>query len=68
MTDADPEPVDLDDLYLYTIPEAVDLLRISRSHFHSLVRQGKLHTLRLGSRTVVPRAEIRRLIREALDR
>ncbi|MEX3756957.1 helix-turn-helix domain-containing protein [Mycobacteroides abscessus] len=52
---------------LLTLAEALDVLRISRTHFYRLRRDGLIKTLRLGSRTLVPQQEITRLIREALD-
>jgi excisionase family DNA binding protein len=62
------EPVDLDDVGLLTIPEAIEHLRIGPSHLYKLMTGGTIRPLRLGSRTLIPRAEIRRLIAEALDR
>lgn len=60
------DPVDLDgDLTLLTIPEAIAALRIGSSHFYKLVSQRTIRPLRLGSRTLIPRSEIRRLIDEA---
>lgn len=58
------EPADLDDALL-TIAEAIAALRIGSSHFYRLMQEGTIHPLRLGRRTLIPRAEIRRLIREA---
>lgn len=51
---------------LLTIPEAIEVLRISRTHFFRLKRDQKIKTLRLGSRTLVPQREITRLINEAM--
>lgn len=51
---------------LLTIPEALKALRIGKSHFFNLAAQGRIRTLRLGGRTLVPEREIDRLIREAL--
>jgi excisionase family DNA binding protein len=56
-----------DDEWLLTVPEAAAQLRISRSHFFKLKRRGVIETVKLGSRTVVPRREIARLIDEAMD-
>ena len=55
-----------DDEWLLTVPEAAAQLRISRSHFFKLKRRGVIETVKLGSRTVVPRREITRLIDEAM--
>ena len=53
--------------WLLTIPETVEALRISRSHFFKLKNRGVIETVKLGSRTVVPLREITRLIDEALS-
>lgn len=55
-----------EDEWLLTVPEAAAQLRISRSHFFKLKRRGVIETVKLGSRTVVPRREIARLIDEAM--
>ncbi|MFN6549530.1 helix-turn-helix transcriptional regulator [Mycolicibacterium septicum] len=49
---------------LLTIPEAYTALRISRSHFFRLKRQGVICCIQLGHRTLVPAREISRLIAE----
>lgn len=53
------------DDWLYTVPQALEALRISRSHFFKLRRQGVITTIKLGHRTAVPRREISRLIAQA---
>ena len=49
---------------LLTIPEAIERLRISRTHFFRLKRQGVIVGMRLGHRTLIPQREIARLINE----
>lgn len=49
---------------LLTIPEAIEALRISRTHFFRLKREGIIVGMRLGYRVLIPLAEIRRLIEE----
>lgn len=49
---------------LLTIPEAIERLRISRTHFFRLKRQGVIVGMRLGHRTLIPSREIARLIAE----
>ncbi|EUA41856.1 helix-turn-helix domain protein [Mycobacterium avium subsp. avium 2285 (R)] len=56
------EPGDSDQLL--TIPEAIRVLRISRTHFFRLMRQGVIVPMRLGHRTLIPAREIQRLISE----
>lgn len=45
-----------------TVEEAAELLRISRGLAYVLVREGKLPSLRLGRRLVVPRRALMALI------
>lgn len=56
------EPGDPD--RLLSIPEAIEVLRISRTHFFRLMRQGTIVPMRLGGRTLIPMREIQRLISE----
>ncbi|MFC7754956.1 helix-turn-helix domain-containing protein [Tsukamurella soli] len=48
---------------LYTIPEAVEVLRISRAHLYNLINRGSVKSTRLGRRVLIPAAEIERLQR-----
>lgn len=49
---------------LLTIPEAIERLRISRTHFFRLKRRGEIVGIQLGYRTLIPQREIARLIDE----
>ncbi|WP_301121609.1 helix-turn-helix transcriptional regulator [Mycolicibacterium fortuitum] len=49
---------------LLTIPEAIQALRISRTHFFRLKRRGEIVGIQLGYRTLIPAREIQRLIEE----
>jgi excisionase family DNA binding protein len=46
------------------IPNACRALDISRSHLYDLAAQGKIRLIKIGNRTLVPEAEIRRLATE----
>ncbi|TDZ80145.1 Helix-turn-helix domain protein [Mycobacteroides salmoniphilum] len=65
MTQFPPNSSTLSDTLL-TVPQALEALKISRTHFYRLRGDGKIKTLQLGSRTLVPQREITRLINEAL--
>ena len=52
--------------YLLTVPQALEALHISRSSLHKQVKAGRIKTVRIGSRVLVPRREIERLIDEAV--
>jgi len=49
---------------LLSIPEVIQALRISRTHFFRLKREGVIVGMRLGHRTLIPSREIARLIDE----
>jgi excisionase family DNA binding protein len=44
-----------DEQLLLTIPEAVQILGVSRSHLYNLINQGTLPTIRLGRSVRIPR-------------
>ncbi len=48
-----------------TVEQAASALSISTRHAYSLVRSGELPALRLGSRWIVPKAALERLLSEA---
>lgn len=52
---------------LLTVPEACTLLRISRWSFYRLLREGRIETIRLGSRRLVPAAGLERLIEQLVQ-
>lgn len=46
---------------LYTIKEAIELLRISRSTIMRLIQHDLLKTVKITSRRLIPESEIQRL-------
>lgn len=46
----------------YTVPEAAAVLGIGRTAAYEAVRSGKIPTLRIGKRLLVPRAALERLL------
>lgn len=50
------------DTHLYTLSEAVELLRVSRGSVYRLIRSGQLEVVKIGGRTLVRDAELHRLI------
>lgn len=52
---------------LLTLAEAAELLRISGRHLRRVRLIGRVRTVHLGRRVLVPRREVHRLIDEALD-
>lgn len=51
----------LDTLQRYSIPEAKDFLRISRSSLYLLIESGNVFTIKEGKRIFIPGSEIARL-------
>ena len=49
------------------IPEVCKRLGIGRTLVYELIKKGKLRTIKLGSRTLVPESELHRLISETLN-
>ena len=48
---------------MYTRGDAMKILRIGETTFHWLTRTGKLQTVRIGGRVLIPAAELNRLCR-----
>src|SRR6516162_1348573 len=49
---------------MYTRSDAMRILRIGETSLHWLTRTGKLQTVRIGGRVLIPAAEIERLCRK----
>jgi excisionase family DNA binding protein len=49
-----------------TIPTACNRLGIGRTLLYDLLKQGKLKSIKLGNRTLIPESELQRLIAEQL--
>lgn len=48
----------------YTRGDAMKILRIGETSLHWLTRTGKLQTVRIGARVLIPAAEVERLCRK----
>ncbi|OBA93007.1 hypothetical protein A5666_00150 [Mycolicibacterium fortuitum] len=51
---------------LLSLPEAAAALRITTRHLRTLRKQGRIRTVQLGSRVLVPYREIIRIVDEAV--
>ena len=49
----------------YSPADAARALSIGRTYLYSLIRDGKLETRKLGSRTLIPASSLQRLLDEA---
>ena len=47
-----------------TVPEAAEMLRISRNFAYQLVREGKLPSIRFGKRILIPIAALTKMVEE----
>ena len=56
------------DRRVYTIPEAGQLLGLSRSSAYDAARRGDIPTLRIGRRVLVPRERLEQLLRGEGDK
>lgn len=50
------------DRFAYRVPEACIALGIGRTSLYELVKNGELRLIRIAGRTLVPRAELERLV------
>lgn len=55
-------PLDIDELWAISVPEAGRRLGISRAHAYRLVANGELPSVRLGHRTVLPLGALRSML------
>jgi excisionase family DNA binding protein len=56
------------ELLAYTVKDACRVLGIGRSMLYKLIAESKLKPIKIGRRTLIPRAEIERLFKkENLD-
>jgi excisionase family DNA binding protein len=52
---------------LLSVPEAAEMLGISRSHLYQLIQLGKLPVVRLGASVRIPRVWLERYIEDSVQ-
>jgi len=52
---------------VYRVDEAAEALRISRDTIYELIRSGRLRTIKVGSRRLVPLVALTEYVASALD-
>lgn len=52
---------------IYTLTEAAAIVGISYSLMRKFVKQGKIKTMRVGKRLMVPEAEVEKLLKELIE-
>ena len=57
-----------DDLRLVTLPDAARFLSVSRGSLYDLLSSGQLPSVHIGRARRVPMGELRRFVRERLER
>lgn len=57
-----------DDRLCYTIPEAAELLGLSRNFGYELARRGEIPIIKFGKRKLVPKARFEKMINEKEER
>ena len=55
------------DRLLFTVPEAAEMLGISRSHLYQLIQSDKLPVVRLGASVRIPRVWLERYIEDSVQ-
>ncbi len=57
-----PRHADLEKRLCITVPEAAEMLGISRNFAYELVKQGKLPVIIFGKRKLIPRAALEKML------
>jgi excisionase family DNA binding protein len=60
-----PMPIELDDVWLFTVEETCERLNIKKTKAYVLINAGKLRAVRAGGQTLIPAAALREYV-EAL--
>ena len=58
----DTPVADADDLHVYSVPETVQRLRISRAGVYNLFQSGDLPSVKIGARRVVRAGDLRKYL------
>lgn len=53
---------------LFKVPEAAEILSVSRSHMYGLIGAGKVPVIRLGASVRIPRAWLEKFVAEEVAR
>jgi excisionase family DNA binding protein len=54
----------MDNNECYTIEEVTNLLKISRQYLLNLRKEGKIKTIKIGSKVLIKRTEVERILKE----
>jgi excisionase family DNA binding protein len=57
--------MDIDNRWCLSVPEAAELLGISRNNAYELVKRGELPSIKLGKRKLIPKVALEKKLLEA---
>jgi len=57
--------IGIDKRLCITVPEAAELMGVSRNHCYGLVKRGRIPSIRLGNRIVIPKIALDKMFAEA---
>ena len=61
-----PRYANIDKRLCITVPEAAEMLGISKNFAYQLVREGKLPSIRFGKRILIPRAALEKILEKGV--
>jgi excisionase family DNA binding protein len=61
-----PRSATIDRRLCVTVPEAAEMLPISRNFAYQLVREGKLPSIRFGKRILIPRVALEKMLEKGV--
>ena len=61
------KPIAVDDLQVFTIAECAQRIKVAKDTFYRWCRAGRVHTVRMGDRVVVPITELRRIMEHGVS-
>ena len=62
---ARPRPIN-DNKLCYTVPEAAQMLGLSRNFVYDLVKQGQLPVVKFGKRLLIPRVALEKILEKGI--
>lgn len=62
-----PRHSDIEKRLCITVPEAAEMLGISRNFAYELVKQGQLPVIRFGKRLLIPKVALERMLEKGVE-
>ncbi len=51
----------------YNVSEGARIIGVGRTTMHKMIREGRIRTVKIGARTIIPKSEIDRLLNSTDD-